>query len=174
MTAFRPLLGTYSQDIVVAPFTMLMSASGGGATAGTFPTGYITWSSTFPIGTSGQTGSLGHAGVEQLGTGQFQINARDQFTKYLAVSLTIASSGSNAAVGAAGLEVHERYDLRNASSGSNGGNGTIVFEVTSGSNPALINPVVPFIVTAIVFADTHTKLGPGGGGGAGASGAPAP
>ena len=177
MTTFRPLLGTYEQDIVVAPLTMFFSASSGGTLQGTFPPGCISWSSTFPIGQSAVTGSglpgtgvAGAIGVQQYGTptapavGTFQINARDAYGKYLAVQLDIAPSGSSTAAGSAGLYVKERFDLRNSSSGSGGANGTIVFEVGAGSGSLdnLINPTVPFAVNCVIWASTRGLKGIGG------------
>jgi hypothetical protein len=161
MTSFRPLLGTYSADIVVAPFTVLINTSSAANTAWTQPT----WSSTFPLGTSGATGSLGVSGITRIATGSYQVNARDAFPRYLAVNLSLAPSGSTTAPATAGLFVEERYDLRSSASGSSGGNGTFVFEISSGSlNEAqrtLVDPSVPVAVNVIVFAATHSVTSPG-------------
>lgn len=134
-----------------------------GSASGNFLNGAhnIQWTSTFPIGLTG-TGSLGNAaGVQRLNTGSFQINARNPYPSYLNVTFgTLAVSGSESSMtlGAGGLEVHERYDLRSSNSGSNGGQGTIVFEITNTvpgvSGSALIDPTVPVLVACTVWAKT--------------------
>ena len=151
MTAFRPALGTYDSDVVNAAFTILINSSSTANTAWTQPT----WSSTFPIGTSGQTGSLGHSGIERILTGTYQINARDSFPRYFAVGLTLNPSGTTDR----GYLAQERYDMRASASGSNGGNGTIVFEILSAGSP--VDPAQACAVTVQIVAGTHSRGGPG-------------
>ena len=167
MTIFKPILGSYEPDVVVGGMTILLSSSGGTYPNVGLPTDKlnvsssvpgITWSSSIPIGMTGMSASSGQPGVQPIATGRFKNNMRDSFTQFLSVNLSLATSGSGIVGGAAGLSIAERYDLRSAMSGSDGGAGTIVFEIGSGSiTPVLVNPTTP-VAVGVTFTARTTKV----------------